>query len=662
MGDLPDWMMRVHARASRPGADLRDPALTAAQTMQRPRPMPRQMRPAAARASDPNPGVRRQATREMEMRQAFNPQQEAYAPPRNQFAEAGGMALEATGLPSIRRGTANVARGAINADPMQGLRQTGAGALELGMGGLGVASLGVGARGARPAPRAPQATPEPMPRMTPPPREIAPNGMTIRPPAPFRQSFVGGSDDLADAARRPQLWRGSDTAGSRGGWATPDRQAASEYGANVRPASGDASNALEVRDFGDIELAIGDDPAAQRALGYLNDGNADVWDALELPEVQAALRARGHGAVKLAADVSPTGRRHESVLFLRGRPPGIAPRTGGERLNWLGNDRLIRNPTEADLTRLSELGDEMKYVMDTDGNVYAFSAADAHHNTAMRALRDNGVQVRSLGPGAEVTDPDAAGFIWRNKDGSFAHENANMVESGPYSNFAQRVRPNGQATRAPGIAPQQAPPRTSPRLFPSPNTPRTRPQAPAGTGDMQPRGVFGDAPSRIAYRGLNRPYNPNDGGYYQAFTSSLDDAREYGPNVMAANLQLGRNLAIDGGGNNFNALSVDQLPAEVRARLHPSIDASATTDQIAHAAREAGYDSVTVRNVHDNRWGERHVRGSEPRTIDFVFDARNISPLDSIPEQKSAPRAPQGRTRLSDADRALLDELERDLK
>lgn len=83
----------------------------------------------------------------------------------------------------------------------------------------------------------------------------------------------------------------------------------------------------------------------------------------------------------------------------------------------------------------------MKYVMDTDGNIYAFSAADAHHNNAMRALRDNGVNVRSLGAGAEITDPDAAGFIWRNKDGSFAHENANMVESGPYSAFAQRVRP-----------------------------------------------------------------------------------------------------------------------------------------------------------------------------------------------------------------------------
>ena len=134
----------------------------------------------------------------------------------------------------------------------------------------------------------------------------------------MRQSLVGGSADLADAARmRPatQLWRGSDTEGTRGGWATPDRQAAAEYGANVRSA-GNAPDALEVRDFSDIELAIGDDPAAARALSYLNDSNADVWDALELPEVQSAMRAQGHRAVRLLDDVSPAGRKHESYLFL----------------------------------------------------------------------------------------------------------------------------------------------------------------------------------------------------------------------------------------------------------------------------------------------------------------------------------------------------------
>lgn len=173
------------------------------------------------------------------------------------------------------------------------------------------------------------------------------------------------------------------------------------------------------------------------------------------------------------------------------------------------------------------------------------------------------------------------------------------------------------------------------------------------------QGNDGRPSNEVAYRGLNRPYDPNNGGYYQSFTSSADDAREYGPHVMAANLRLGRNLAIDGGGNNFNSIGVAQLPAEVRARLHPSIGNAATTDQIAHAAREAGYDSVTVRNVHDTRWGERPAAG-EPRTLNFVFDTSNISPLEghAPPPSQAAPASP---VRLSASDRALLDELERDL-
>ena len=133
-----------------------------------PRPMPRVMRPANARMRDQNEGVRRQATSELQLRdriQADLPRREAYAPPRNQIVEAGQMALESTGLPSIRRGTANVARGAMNADPNEGLRQTGAGAVELGLGGLGVAGLGVAPRMAPRLPaRAAQALPEPMPR------------------------------------------------------------------------------------------------------------------------------------------------------------------------------------------------------------------------------------------------------------------------------------------------------------------------------------------------------------------------------------------------------------------------------------------------------------------------------------------------------------------
>jgi len=203
---------------------------------------------------------------------------------------------------------------------------------------------------------------------------------------------------------------------------------------------------------------------------------------------------------------------------------------------------------------------------------------------------------------------------------------------------------------------------------------RARQARAAGGGEMRnvtPRALpdggsarEGFDTGRVVYRGLGRQYDPANGGYYQSFTSSLDDAREYGSNVIAAHIRPGRNLAIDGGGNNFNSLSVHQLPADVRARLHPSVGGAATTDQIAHAAREAGYDSVTVRNVHDNRWGERPVSGASPRTIDFVFNTENISPLDNIPPQASEALGGNGatlanvRSRLSDADRALLAELE----
>lgn len=140
-------------------------------------------------------------------------------------------------------------------------------------------------------------------------------------------------------------------------------------------------------------------------------------------------------------------------------------------------DWLVRNPSDDDLARLAELGDEMKYVMDTDGNVYAFSAADGHHNQAMRALRDKGVKVRSLGPGAEVTDPDAAGFIWP-ENGGFVHENSEMIETGPFSAFQQRMRPSERQTvpvggaldtRRPGST---APDSTGPIDWDDPRPPR----------------------------------------------------------------------------------------------------------------------------------------------------------------------------------------------
>ena len=70
---------------------------------------------------------------------------------------------------------------------------------------------------------------------------------------------------------------------------------------------------------------------------------------------------------------------------------------------------------------------------------------------------------------------------------------------------------------------------------------------------------------------------------------------------------------MDGGGRNFNSVSVSQLPDDVRAKLHPSIQGVARIDDIADAAQKAGYDSVTVANVFDNAWGEVPTK-QRPRT------------------------------------------------
>lgn len=264
-------------------------------------------------------------------------------------------------------------------------------------------------------------------------------------------------------------------------------------------------------------------------------------------------------------------------------------------------------------------------------------------------------ELRSRGYAGVETDIDNEIALFRDENGGFSNVRSRFD--------APQTEPTSSLPNAPPRLPGRA---TDGSILPVRNPEPIRQSLVGGSDDLaeaaRMRPDAGGAregfdTGRVVYRGLGRQYDPANGGYYQSFTSSLDDAREYGPNVIAAHIRPGRNLAIDGGGNNFNALSVEQLPADVRARLHPSVGASATTDQIAHAAREAGYDSVTVRNVHDNRWGERPARGAETRTIDFVFDTRNISPLDNVPSQPSAAASAE-RVRLNDADRALLAELE----
>ena len=121
---------------------------------------------------------------------------------------------------------------------------------------------------------------------------------------------------------------------------------------------------------------------------------------------------------------------------------------------------------------------------------------------------------------------------------------------------------------------------------------------------MQRAQDLGFDTERTAYRGLRGEYDPNKAGNYQMFTSSPEDAGEYGSNVVSSYLRKGNNLVVDGGRNNFNSIPVSQLPDNVRANLHSSVGSVARTDDIAFAAQAAGYDSVSINNVFDKAWGE----------------------------------------------------------
>jgi hypothetical protein len=129
---------------------------------------PRQMRDPRARALDPNPGVQRQALRELgattqqqrmdEHAMTRGAYEVPYAP--GQFAEEAGQGvLEMTGLPSIRRS----ARAGVNGDLQTAAVEGGVGLLGvLGMRGLGGMGGKVRVRAPRAAPElpAPQAPPE----------------------------------------------------------------------------------------------------------------------------------------------------------------------------------------------------------------------------------------------------------------------------------------------------------------------------------------------------------------------------------------------------------------------------------------------------------------------------------------------------------------------
>jgi hypothetical protein len=125
---------------------------------------------------------------------------------------------------------------------------------------------------------------------------------------------------------------------------------------------------------------------------------------------------------------------------------------------------------------------------------------------------------------------------------------------------------------------------------------------------MQRAQDLGFDTERTAYRGLSGEYDPNKAGNYQMFTSSPEDAGEYGSNVVSSYLRKGNNLVVEGGRNNFNSIPVRNLPDAVRANLHSSVGSVARTDDIAYAAQAAGYDSVSINNVFDKASNEIPIK------------------------------------------------------
>ena len=183
---------------------------------------------------------------------------------------------------------------------------------------------------------------------------------------------------------------------------------------------------------------------------------------------------------------------------------------------------------------------------------------------------------------------------------------------------------------------------------------------------MQRAQNLGFDTARTLYRGISGEYDPEKSGYYQFFTSSPQDAKEYGENVISAYARKSNNLSLDAGRSNFNDIPVEALPENVRKNLHYTLNepnSRLRTDDIAHAAREAGYDSVTISNVFDKADNEiptrpvsalneldqdmsqfldevnasgipdntpslntlpESQRNYDPTTIDIIFDPKNI--------------------------------------
>jgi hypothetical protein len=133
----------------------------------------------------------------------------------------------------------------------------------------------------------------------------------------------------------------------------------------------------------------------------------------------------------------------------------------------------------------------------------------------------------------------------------------------------------------------------------------------------------------VVYRGINGEYDPDKAGYYQMFTTSKQDAAEYGDNLLEVRLNLGDNAVVDGRGRNFNSIPTED------GRL-------VRTDDLAHEAREAGRDSLTIRNIHDKADNEIPRRPASSNSGPSDEEIMRELGLDYSPSTSASP-APDAR-------------------
>lgn len=114
-----------------------------------------------------------------------------------------------------------------------------------------------------------------------------------------------------------------------------------------------------------------------------------------------------------------------------------------------------------------------------------------------------------------------------------------------------------------------------------------------------------------AYRGLmDEPVEPQG---WQWFSDKPEIANTYaqnprGANVIPARINPGKALEVDAGGEVYTTVPINDLPDEVRKIILRSGSSlndryGVSTDRIAGAALQSGYDSVIFRNVRDAKTG-----------------------------------------------------------